>query len=1000
MPAAADPFVAQLKQLCASFPTRAKWVLVPTHAIGRTLADRLVLEGTDWANLHFVTPYDVALRMGAPFLVEQGIDPSEDQLGPALIMRLLMGLSGEPGYFKPLAHEPLMAMALWSTLRELRAAGLRAADLKADAFESASKHAELRALVEAYEAHLATNKLGDQATIYEEALAHADWCPIRPKDCWTSLPSVVWTPLQQRLFATIPGEHLGTAHPVTQHPDTGNLVTGHPVSFFQSGGPEAEVEEVFRRILASGRSLDQVEIACAAEGYATLIWEKACHYEWPVTLATGLPATLTRPGRALLGLTEWVEDKFASGRLRRLLQSGDVSFSEGSTLSPARAARLLVKAEAAWGRDTYRFSLGRLATSARKRATDDLPDDEREILLRRAAEADELAAWIGDVIAAVPEPGIDGLVDLQTLVGGAARFVEASAARASALDHAAAKRLVLAIRELKALGEFRCSLNQALRFLRGRVESLHVGADRSRPGHLHVSRLREAAFAARPIFFVVGLEEGRVFPAAIEDPVLLDTERARLNAELRLSTSRIDEAVRSTLDRLESAMASPSIAVTVSYSCRDLRQFRATYASWVMLHVFRTAMGQPAATYKDLHEHLGAPVSSVPASAEQALGAGRWWLYGAARGGEVAGRTAVLRAFDPLQHGVNAEAARDGNVFTEFDGYVPAAGAVLDPTKTGRIVSPTQLEDAAKCPFQYFLRRGLGLDAIDSGERERDVWLNPLIRGSMLHDLYAALLRRCRDEERAPKLPDDDEWLQAEGKALLARTALEMPPPSDEVRERETTEFLADLEIFVIAEAAMADNRTPVALEVGFGRSGGDDDNAEPLDQPEPIVIEAGGLTFTVAGRIDRIDRIGEPGAATFEIIDYKTGGYWEADWKGTFAGGRRLQHALYGLAAAELLRRRYKKAKVTGAQYYFSSTKGRQHRKVIPAPTIAKVGEVLNDLREVIASGLYIHAPDERDCSFCDYGDACGPRVQERAKAKLLIDAKLAPYRRLNERI
>jgi hypothetical protein len=80
-----DPFVDQLKRLCIAYPTRAKWVLVPTHAIGRTLGERIALEGTNWLNLRFVTPLDIALRMGAPFLVERGIDPSEEGLGPALM---------------------------------------------------------------------------------------------------------------------------------------------------------------------------------------------------------------------------------------------------------------------------------------------------------------------------------------------------------------------------------------------------------------------------------------------------------------------------------------------------------------------------------------------------------------------------------------------------------------------------------------------------------------------------------------------------------------------------------------------------------------------------------------------------------------------------------------------------------------------------------------------------------------------------------------------------
>src|ERR1700693_1951261 len=101
-----DPFVDQLASLCRAHPTRAKWVFVPTHALGHTLGDRLVLEGTDGGNLRFVTPLDIALRMGAPFLVERGIDPSEEGLSPALIMRLLLDLPEDGGYFRSLADHP------------------------------------------------------------------------------------------------------------------------------------------------------------------------------------------------------------------------------------------------------------------------------------------------------------------------------------------------------------------------------------------------------------------------------------------------------------------------------------------------------------------------------------------------------------------------------------------------------------------------------------------------------------------------------------------------------------------------------------------------------------------------------------------------------------------------------------------------------------------------------------------------------------------------------
>jgi len=106
-----DPFVQQLDSLSRAHATRCKWVFVPTHSVGLTLGERIVTEGTNWLNLRFVTPLDIALRMGAPFLIECGIDPSEDGLGSALMMRLLLDLPLERAYFRPLANHLTMAQS-------------------------------------------------------------------------------------------------------------------------------------------------------------------------------------------------------------------------------------------------------------------------------------------------------------------------------------------------------------------------------------------------------------------------------------------------------------------------------------------------------------------------------------------------------------------------------------------------------------------------------------------------------------------------------------------------------------------------------------------------------------------------------------------------------------------------------------------------------------------------------------------------------------------------
>ena len=317
---------------------------------------------------------------------------------------------------------------------------------------------------------------------------------------------------------------------------------------------------MFRRILATGAPLDQVEIACASDAHVALIWEKALRHEWPVTLGPGIAAPSTRPGRALLGFCDWIETDFSAGHLRRLLQSGDMGIEEEDEgFTAGQAARTLARAEAGWGRATYGLSLGLLAKSYETRANDpDLSDDERETAAQKAKLTHKIASWITRLIAAVPEESSHGKAPLQDVVEVALAFLERSTARASQLDHRAAAALADHVKELRALGAFECSLGEALRFIRERVESLQVAAERPRPGHLYACRLQQAAYSGRPHLFVVGLEEGRVFPTASEDPVLLDAERAGISPALRLSSDRIDEAVYGVLSRLASWGEQPS----------------------------------------------------------------------------------------------------------------------------------------------------------------------------------------------------------------------------------------------------------------------------------------------------------------------------------------------------------------------------------------------------------------------------------------------------------
>ena len=1029
-----DPFVTQLADLCRVERTRAKWVFVPRHAVGLTLGDRLAREGCDWANLRFSTPLDIAIRMAAPFLLERGIDPSEEPLGPALMMRLLLDLPDTHDYFRPMAEHTSMADALWRTVRELRYAGVGARDLAARPFSAASdKQAELIALLAAYEGYLETNHLADMPMVFEEATRHPGWCSIASTDIVIELPDTLWSPLVRRFLDTLPGQRVLARAPILpevpipsradalaasvvrvdlhtttdagrlrylQSPRSAGKAKGDgTLDLFHAGGRDAEVDEVFRRILASGLPLDQVEVVCASVAYTLLVREKATLLDWGVTLAAGVPATMARPGRLLLRFFDWVASDFAARDLRRLLQSGDCApraFEDTDTgVSPGQAARLLLKAEATWGRETYTPALTRLAEKYERRASDgELSDEDRAWNVRKAAQTTTLRQWVESVLASVPEPGGAGagVVPLTSLVECARTFLEANAGRASALDAIAYVAVGDALADLRAMGHHCCDLATGLNYLRERVTSLTVGRDRPRPGRLHVSTLADAGFDGRRLVFVVGLQEGGVFPAAVEDAVLLDEERTVIDPLLRTSAQRQDEAVFAARSRL-AAIGASAERVCLSFSCRDTRDFRETFPSWIVLQAFRLMKADPALNYEDLGTWLGEPVSAVPASAARAVSDAGWWL--AHTKATSTARDAILRAYPLLERGIHAENQRASDAFTEYDGYVAIAGPVLDPSRSGRRVSATTLESAAKCPLRYFIGQGLGVKAIEEGRPDDDAWLDPATKGTELHAMFARIMRATRAERRKPSLAVDRRRLRKWGHERLDELRAGMPPPSDEVFARESREFLDDLDAFIEAECEGLHGEGPLGFEVSFGFPL-DDDEEEPLASAEPVVVDVGDKRrIALHGRIDRINRVG-PGE--YEVADYKTGGYWRDDWDGHFAGGTRLQHALYGVAAAALLQSRDPKARVVRGVYLFPAVKGYRRRKVIPAPSKAKLASVLRDLADVLGNGAFVSADTEDRCKWCQFAAACHAQDVSCAKSKIEGDAgtALEPYRRL----
>ena len=177
-----------------------------------------------------------------------------------------------------------------------------------------------------------------------------------------------------------------------------------------------------------------------------------------------------------------------------------------------------------------------------------------------------------------------------------------------------------------------------------------------------------------------------------------------------------------------------------------------------MLQAFRLQQGDARSRIQQMKAALGEPVSSAPADRDAAATTSGWWLRTVVGTGDKGSRPSRHRSRRSRADARPSGSATSGQ-FTEFDGYVPQPGTSSIPALRQRVLGHRAREGGGAVPYQFFLKRGLGLRPVDDGERDKDVWLDPLTRGSELHDIYAALLRRCRDARPSSRREERCAWL-------------------------------------------------------------------------------------------------------------------------------------------------------------------------------------------------------------------------------------------------
>lgn len=933
-----DPFVEQLKRLCRDHPYTAKWVLLPSPSIGWTLGERLLHEGTNWLNLRFTTPFQLALEAAAPELIGRGIHPCPDALGPGLLQNLLLSLpEDEDSHFRPLILQPGMAQALWATLAEFRSTGLPASAL--GTLPYSPKRRELFRLFSAYEEHLRIHKWADRADVLSAGIPVTD---IGEHDLVLPYAYCCWPPLEEQFMQRLPGQHqLPEASEQTPPhfwpPRKTVLVKSRPPQFFSAPRRSEEIDEIVERILRSQTPLDQVEI-CALPEEALLIKERLSGAGFPCTFEAGLPALCSRAGQALSGLLGWIEHGYTAYHLREILLSDLLRLPPHSF----SAARLLQSARITWGRETYQPRLQTL----------------RDIYLQRGLESGvgELMQGLQLWWQRLPAANDAMQVPLREWLSGLQAILREDFVPGSSEEDASRQAILNSLEELKNLPGHDWPLSRLLLQVRQSLQALVTQSSRCQAGHVHVTRPVMLGLSGRPQVFLIGLEEGRWLTTQPQDCGLSDEERVALHPGLRLSRD-LPEFI---LFQLQERMATVAGQLTLSFSVRDRAGEKEQLPSWIFFDCVRCHHPQ-ISNFRQLLEWLGDPVAGRPR--------------------HTLGEQDLQTLFPDLTRALHAERERDSERFTEFDGHVPEAAGVWDPRCTGQPVSVSRLSALATCPFQFFLEEGLHLSSGVPSLPDTDVWLDASTRGILLHDILADFHRQLRAHNRSPDLN------------VLLHQHLEQlkrlwPSPSPALEHAETADLLKDLHYYLQLEQRNT-GRRPVAFELPFGM---EVDPLEPLSRPGPLELDLGnGSRLPVRGRIDRIDQL-ENGYA---VVDYKTGKSLRVNREAVYDRGRLLQHGLYALVVEELL------GPVAQSSYYFIRPGAQQPWVHFPPPQRDRLLRVLEGVLEPLASGVFVHTHErEKDCQYCSFRSACQENGEQRQRRKLDSSANtmLASRRRLLE--
>ena len=785
----------------------------------------------------------------------------------------------------------------------------------------------------------------------------------------------------------------------TRRPDP--LAERHGISVVAAPGTAAEAIEHARVFLAEavdGTAFDRMAVLLPEPASQASAFREAFERaEIPGFFEAG--ARRPHPaGRAFLVLLDCAREELSATRFAEYLSLGETPAAPaarpdpgGGTngngeapafVAPRRWERLILDSEVIGGLDRWERRLARFAD--RLAADEEAEEDEskREYVRLRREDLGRLTATALPLLRrldAFPTPH--------------ARFSEWAAhleglARAALLHPEGVLECLAETDPMRDVDEV--SLEEVRESLARRLSEVVTRSRGNRYGRVWVGPIEAARGLAFEVVAVPGLSE-RAFPRVIrEDPMLLDRQRRRISPDLAV---RADLGERERL-RLRIAVGSATRRLVLSYSSLNLVEGRPQVPSYYLAETFRAGLGK-VPTLAEIRAQAGRQskvIRGIRAPLDPAFAIDRREFDLARVAGALgrpearapgSGSAAYLLSDPGLARNLRLEYMRQQWKWQSPDGFLnpaPAALAALERYRPGnRSFSATGLEAYASCPYQFFLKNLIRLRPVERPEAL--VHLDPLTRGSLLHDVFFHLGREFRERGLAPLRKDRLEAAFALLEEVFGRVEAEVrervAPAIDRIWRDQMDGLLGDLRGFLQRYAETG--RVPLANELTFGM--GAKQPADPASRTEAAVLPGG---LRLHGSIDVVERLA---GGQIQITDYKTG---RASVEPTrnqriLFGGRALQPLLYALAYEAL-----SGASPASGRLYYATIRGAYQETVVDAVSEESrtVFETFVDgLDRAIRGGRFPALPNPgvhyRVCDYCDYLPVCGPRPAAHGRTK-----------------